>query len=233
MKHVVIIGLGSFGKAALDELLALGVDIFLIDKDKGLIDAYKDSALQSVIVNVLNVESLKKILPETADTVIIDMGTKIEASILAASYCAKLNIKTIIAKAETPAHGEILSLVGATKVVFPNQEAAKRITPQVLSDAFLNYMSIDDDIALAELAIPESLVGKKLIESGLRQDYGLNLLFIRRDGGRLVHCAPEYTFCNGDTALFCGSEKRLIEFGSTPHKQNLVSRMFKACRHVV
>ena len=63
------------------------------------------------------------------DAAIVDLGDRIEASILVTNYLKKLGVRAIIARAESQEHGEILDLVGATKVVFPNQEAARRIAP--------------------------------------------------------------------------------------------------------
>ena len=42
MKQFAILGLSYFGKDVLEELLELGADIMIIDKDRTVIDAYKD-----------------------------------------------------------------------------------------------------------------------------------------------------------------------------------------------
>ncbi|MDR2808726.1 MAG: TrkA family potassium uptake protein [Spirochaetaceae bacterium] len=216
MKQVAILGLGHFGRSILDELIDLKVEVFIVDKDREIIDLYKDAAVHAVIADILSIENLRKILPESTNAVIIDMGSKMEASILAASYCSKLHIKTIIAKAETEAQGEILELVGATKVVFPNREAAKRITPLLLSDTLLSYMPVSAKLSLAELAIPEKLVGKKLVEAELRTKYNLNLISIRNGTSEeFSSCAPSYVFEQGDIGLFSGTDEALNSFNIT------------------
>jgi trk system potassium uptake protein TrkA len=144
--------------------------------------------------------------------VIIDMGDKIEAAILATSYCAKLHIKIIVVKAETEALGEILELVGATKVVFPNKEAAKRVTPLLLSSALLTYLPVSRTLSIAELAIPVPVIGKTLIEAELRKKYHLNLISIRDPDEEFVSCAPDYRFKSGDIGLFSGSDEDLNHF---------------------
>jgi trk system potassium uptake protein TrkA len=151
--------------------------------------------------------------------VIIDMGDSIEASILAASYCAKLNIKTIIVKAETESHGEILELVGATKVVFPNKEAAKRISPLLLSSTLLNYLPVSGKLAIAEFAIPDLLIGKSVMDIALRKEYHLNLIAVRRPDGEFEEYSPDYLFKSEDIGIFAGTDQAMEQFTGSPLKE--------------
>ena len=212
VKQVAILGLSHFGKSVLDELLELKVDTFIVDKDRERIDTYKDAVAGSVVVDILNVETLRKVLPESIDAVIIDMGDQVEASILATSYCAKLNIKAIIVKAETEAHGEILELVGATKVIFPNKEAAKRITPLLLSSILLNYLPVSGNLAIAELEVPANMIGHTVLETDIRRKYGLNLISVRGPEEEYGEFNPAYRFKAGDIALFSGTNEALDQF---------------------
>ncbi|MDR2536860.1 MAG: TrkA family potassium uptake protein [Treponema sp.] len=220
MKHVAILGLGQFSKSVLTELLELKVEVFIIDKDRQAIDVYKDISAHAAVVDILTIDNLRRILPESTDAVIIDMGNSIEASILATSYCAKLHVKTIIAKAETSAHAEILELVGATKVVFPDKEAAKRITPILLSSVLLNYLPVSGNLVIAELPVPDVLIGKTLISAELRRRYQLNLLSIRETEGEFAACEPGYVFKRGDIGLFAGSDEDLNRFTTAPEKES-------------
>lgn len=220
MKQFAIIGLSYFGKNVLEELLELDVDILLIDKDREVIDAYRDAPVSAVALDVLNEESLRRVLPPTVDGVVIDLGEKIEASILTASYCRKMGIKRILAKAETEAHGEILELVGATKVVFPNKEAAKRMVPLMLSSAVLNYLPVSGKLVIAELGIPERLIGKTPVEADLRRSFGLNIISVKNgedDEYGTFH--PDYRFREGDVALVSGSDEALDAFAGARERE--------------
>jgi trk system potassium uptake protein TrkA len=176
-------------------------------------------------MDILNVENLRKILPETIDAVIIDMG--IEAAILATSYCAKLKIPTIIVKAESETLGEIFTLVGATKVVFPNKEAAKRITPLLFSSTLLSYMPVSGALSIAELKIPDFLTGKTLVESRLREKYRLNLISIRDPHGEYALCPASYVFGENDIGLFSGSDEDLNKFAVVTPKESGYTRFIE------
>ncbi len=213
MKQFAIIGLSYFGKNILDELLALDVEILIIDKDRAVIDEYKDAPVDAVALDVLNEENLKRVLPPSVDAVVIDLGEKIEASILATSYCHKLGIKRILAKAETEAHGEILELVGATKVVFPNREAAKRMAPLMLSSALFSYLPVSGSLVIAEVGLPEGLIGKTPAEAELRKGYGLNVISVKNgEDEEYGAFSPDYRFRAGDIALVSGSGASLDAF---------------------
>jgi len=225
MKQFAIIGLSYFGKNVLDELLELDAEVLIIDKDRDVIDQYKDHPVSAVVMDVLNEESLRRILPKSIDGVIIDLGEKIEASILATSYCRKIGVPRIIVKAETEGHAEILELVGATKIVFPNREAAKRITPLLLSSALLNYLPVSGKLVIAELEIPARFFGLSLIEANLRQKYGLNLISVKNgDAEEYGLFSPEYRFRPNDVALVSGTDESLESFAGVAAKDQARSK---------
>lgn len=219
MKQVAILGVSYFGSAVLDELLEMDVDILVIDKDREVLDRYRDAVSAAIGMDVINWDALEKTLPKTLDAVVIDMGKNIESSILAASYCRKMGIKTIIAKAETEAHGEILGIVGATKVIFPNREAAKRIVPQIVSNLVLNYLPVGGNLVIAEVEIPESFVGKTVLELDLRKKFGLNLISVRSEEDEYRLFSPDYRFEAHDIALVSGTEADIDAFTGRLEKE--------------
>lgn len=212
MKQFAILGLSWFGKNVLVELLDLGADVMIIDKDREVIDAYRDHPVTAVVMDIVNEENLRKALPQGLDGVVIDMGDKIEASILATSYCRKLGIPRIFVKAVTEGHAEILEMVGATKIVFPNREAAKRITPLLVSSGLLNYLPVSGNLVIAELVVPERLFGLSLLEANLRKNHGINLISVRNGDEEYGLFSPEYRFRPGDVALVSGLDESIESF---------------------
>ena len=112
MKQFAIIGLDTFGKRILEELIETGSEILIIDKDRDVIEYYKDKVTSAFIADALNEEIIRKLIPDTIDAAIIDLGDAVEVSILVTNYLKKIGVKEIVAKAESNEHGEILTLVG-------------------------------------------------------------------------------------------------------------------------
>jgi len=207
MKQFVIIGLSHFGRRVLDELLPLDVEIMIIDKDREIIEEYKDSVAASYVADAIREELIENIVPENVDAAIIDLGKRIEASILVTNYLKKRGVPRIIAKAETDQHGEILDIVGATDVIFPNREAAHRITLPLVSSSLFNYFPISKGLVMAELELPDELYGKTLVEGDLRKRYGLNVIAVRKkEGGEYSFVSPTYRIEENDIVLTVGKE---------------------------
>lgn len=215
-KQFAIIGLDSFGRRALEELIPLGVDILIIDKDEEVIEQYKQDVSSAFVVDVTKIDTITKIIPKTLDAVLIDLGDNMEASILITNYLHELGIKEIIARAETDGHGNILKIVGATMVVFPNKEAVKRIVPLLISPLLLNYLPISKDLTIAEVKVPGDYRNKTLLESNIRSKYELVVIAVKSAEGEYQIINPEYVFNEGDIALVAGNEKHISDFLQTP-----------------
>jgi trk system potassium uptake protein TrkA len=213
MKQFAIIGLSRFGRRLLEEFLATDAEIIIIDKDRDVIELYKDKVASAYIADVINEEVIRKLIPPTIDAAIIDLGDRIEASILVTNYLKKLGVKEIIARAEGNEHGEILELVGATKVVFPNQEAAKRIAPFLISSQIFSYLPISAGLVIAEVKVPEKFYGKSLVEVDMRRQYNLNVIAYRKlDREEYFFYAPEYRLQGDDILLVGGREEDIDAF---------------------
>jgi trk system potassium uptake protein TrkA len=215
MKQFVIIGLDIFGKRALEELIPLEVDILIIDKDKEVIQNYKDKVASAYVADVTQIEIIEKIIPRTIDTAIIDLGDKIEASILVTHYLKQLGVREIVVKAESDQHGNILKIIGATMVIFPNKEAAKKIIPLLVSPLLLNYFPISEELIIAEVKVPTQYMGKSVLDAHLREKYQLTIIAVKNnDQYRMI--MPEYIFNEGDIILVAGNETYISTFIQSP-----------------
>jgi len=213
MKQFAIIGLASFGQKILMELVNIDCEILLIDKSHEVIDLYKDMVTNVFVADARNEEAINKLVPQTIDAAIVDLGDKIEVSILVTNYLNKMGIKSIIAKAESDEHGEILKLVGASRVVFPNREAAKRISPILFSDQISSYLPLSEHFVIVEVKPPLRYLGKSLIQSNIRKDYQLNVIAVRKEGkSEYVYFSPEYILQDDDIFLIAGSEENISRF---------------------
>lgn len=211
-KQFAIIGVSKFGLYMLEELIKVDCEILVIDKKKDLIENLKDKVTSAYIADAINEETIKRLVPETIDAAIIDMGDSIEVSILVTNYVKKLGIKNIISRAETKEHGEILEIIGATHVVFPNQEAAKRVAPIILSTGLFSYFPLSEDLVIAEVSMPKEFAGKTIVEADLRNAAGVNIIALKRDDGYHQFINRDYTLDEGEVVLVSCSPEALSKF---------------------
>ena len=107
-------------------------------------------------------------------------------------------------------------MVGATQVIFPDREAAKRITPMLASSLLFNYLPISENLALAEVKVNGFCLGKTLIDSNLRKDFGLNVVAMRKidtDDFQFIR-DPSYVFTEEDELLVAGGEDGIAKYSS-------------------
>lgn len=211
MLQIAIIGLGAFGIRMLEELSTVGSEIIIVDKDSEKIEKYKSKAKVSYITDVINKEAFVKIIPQNVDAAILDFDNNLEPSILATHYLHQMGIKNIIVETQSDTHGELLTMAGATQVIYPELEAAKRITPLLISKQLCNYMQFSSDFSIAEVEILDELEGLSLKDSGIRQKYNLNVIACRRSNEQelLPISGPDFIFTKDCHILVAGSNEKI------------------------
>lgn len=238
MKQFAMIGLGLFGRRVLDELLEHDVEVLIVDRDEEVVQEYEDRVASAYVANGIRQDTIERIVPETVDAAIIDLGKNIEASILVSNYLSKMGVRKIIAKAETDQHGEILSIAGATDVIYPNREAAIRLVLPLVSASMLNYFPIGKNLVIAELELPDEFEGKSLVEADLRKNYKVNVIAVRKRGrDEYDFVSPVYQIEAGDVFLAAGEEENIAnmpgsagEGGEGRAGGNLLDRFFSRTR---
>ncbi len=213
MKQFAIIGLGQFGRTMLEQLTDTGCEILLIDKDREALETYKDRATAAYVADAISEEIIDKLVPATIDAAVVDLGDNLEVSILVTNYLKKLGVRRIIAKAESEQHAEILDIVGATEIVLPDREAAKRIAPLLLSSLLFSYLPIGQELAIVEMEVPDRFVGQTLTEAKLRQEHRLNVIALRHEGeSEYTYFAADYRLQKEDVLLAAAKEEDIAEF---------------------
>lgn len=213
MRNYAFIGLGSLGMSMLESVAETTDRIVVIDRDPVLIDRVKDMVKTAYVADVLDSEALERILPEAVDVAIVDLASNIEAALLATHRLKKLGVKEIIVKSESDERSEVLKLVGATRVVNSDREAAARITPLILSASLYNFMPIGGDLVMAEVRTPSAYVGKTLLEADLRRQRGINVVAVRAENSEsFKNIDRDYRLLDQDHLLVAGKEDDVFAF---------------------
>lgn len=215
MKQYAVIGIGAFGSRVVQELQKMNAEIIILDRDREIIEKFKDIVTEAYIVDAGDEEVILKLIPKTIDGVILDLPSNLETSILVTSYLKKMGVSNIIVKSDSDKHGEILTTVGATSIIYPDYEAARRVTPLLLSDTLFNFMPISSGLVMAEIYVPNKYVGKTLIESNLRYKEGINIVAIKKgNDSEYSFFVPDYKLGKDDILLAVGEDDNVRKFTS-------------------
>ena len=206
---ILVIGLGRFGGAIAESLTELGREVLAVDSDHAIVQSYAGRLTHVVEADTTNEEALRQIGADDFDCAVVAIGTDIEASILTTSLLVDLGLRTIWAKAINIAHGRILERVGATRVVLPEREMGQRVAHLVAGRA-LNYIEFEDGYALVETKPPQKYVGKTLGEAGIRNQYGVTIVSIKRSGEDFSYATAD-TILDADDLLIVAGKSHLAE----------------------
>jgi trk system potassium uptake protein TrkA len=142
------------------------------------------------------------------DTVIVGMGENFAQSILITALLKKrLGIPRVIARAINDIHKEILKIVGADKVILPEQEIGIKVADN-LSSPFADLIRLSRDYAISQAVVPYRFVGKKVSDLNLYEHYGVHYIGIK-EGDSIISLDPDYIIQEQDKILLAGNNKNL------------------------
>ncbi len=190
-KSIAVFGLGRFGKSLALELHESGADVMVVDRNPALVDAFSDNATYAINADVSNPDAVKGIGLEDMDVVVVAMGSDLTASIMAVMVSKELGVPYVMAKASDERMGAILKKVGADKVLFPEEESGARTARILVSESFMDYFDIDENLCMLEMKPKKEWVGKNLMELNLRKKYNLNVVAIKGNTRMHAFVDPE------------------------------------------
>ena len=119
-----------------------------------------------------------------------------------------MKVKNIIVKAPNEEHKLILEKVGATEVVIPEMDMAKKVAKSLVSPNMMDYIPLSEDYIISEMAPPNSFLGKTIRELGLRAKYSIEVIAVRDVLSESVHMVPpaDFVIKDGEVLVVIGKE---------------------------
>ncbi len=213
MKRAVVIGLGIFGYHLARTLFENGFEVVAIDKDKDVIQKIRDYSTKAILADGTDQEIMDEIGIGEDDIAIISFGEDLAAATLITLHLRQMKVKTIIVKAPNEDHKMILEKVGATDVIIPEMDMAKKLAKSLISPNVMDYIPLSDDYMIFELAPPNSFLGKTLAELQLRNRFNLEVIAVRDVIADHIHMVPHADFVikDGEALVVIGKEKDIAK----------------------
>ncbi|MDP7422502.1 MAG: TrkA family potassium uptake protein [bacterium] len=178
----VVIGLGNFGLSVARTLVEAGYEVLAIDADPQRIQNVVDEKMvtHAVVADVTNQNSLKDAgVDSSYDCGVLSISSDLAASIIATLLLKQLGVNQVIAKAADKVHGQVLQMIGADKIVYPEEELGERIARSLMSGYTLDYLGLPGDFSILEMYPPEKFIGKTLSELNLRAEFETNIIAVK------------------------------------------------------
>lgn len=224
----IIIGIGQFGRALALQLSDMGFEVTILDEKESIIMELKDNVAYALVGDATDIRVLRQLELVDEDTyVIVAVGEQFERNLLITAQLRELGVKNLLSRSFNDLHAKVLKLLGVEDVFRVENVAAHQLASRFTNEGLMRLRRIDSTHSLADVELPEEWIGKRLCDVGLRADYRLNLLTVRRGKARDlaaedVFAQPEQPvidmpdatmeFQKGDVLVLFGKDSDLQKF---------------------
>jgi trk system potassium uptake protein TrkA len=208
-EQVVVIGLGRFGAALARELERLGHQVLAIDRNEQAVNDIAPDVTHALQLDAADEDALRSAGAGDFNTAIVAISSDAEPSIFATMVLKRLGVRTVIAKAGSLLHGEILSRVGAERVVFPERETGLRLAHSFNVPNVIDYLDVAPGFGIEKIRPPKSFVGRTIGELDLKGRMGLTAVALRRGKQVLVNPTRDERIGEGDELIVIGQDANL------------------------
>lgn len=179
-RQFAVIGLGTFGYNVAVELAKKNIQVLAIDHNAEIVNRISQFVTQALVADATDERAVEDAGVADCDSVVVSIGESIETSILVTLIVKELGVKNIIVKCISAWHSKVAAKLGADTVVYPEFEMAKRLVDGIVTPNILEQIELSKDYNLVEIIAPKEFWGKAIKETGIRNNYGINIIAIRR-----------------------------------------------------
>lgn len=217
--HFIICGYGRMGRTLCGHLIQKYLDVVVIEQNPDRVSVMDKDGILYIMGGATDKTILMKAGIQRARGIISVMGSDAD-NVFLALIAKRLNPKIfMVARANQNETEETLYTAGADKVVSPYALGARRMAHAILRPSVIHFLELaftDDstDINVEEIPVSVSskLVNVSLQESGLRQNFDLIIISIRKaDGTMCFNPKASNQLEAGDTVIAVGSGNGLMQ----------------------
>ena len=191
-----VIGLGRFGTALAIALSQAGKEVIAVDRSEEKIKNIRRYTDYAFVAENLGIDALREI---------------VDVSILTTMSALELGVPHVIAKATSEEQGAVLKKLGA-EVVYPERDMALRLGKKLISDNFLDFVSLSNNIEIRQIPVGKNLIGKSVQESEIRRKYQLNIIALENNSETNIEIMPDYRFKYNDIIVVIGKTENMDKF---------------------
>ena len=117
-----------------------------------------------------------------------------------------MGAKFVIARACRDVHRKLLLRNGADHVVYAEREMAERLAVKYGAKNVFDYIELTPEVAIYEVAIPQSWIGKSIIEKSIRTKYHISILATKKNDEIFPLPSPDHVFSKDETLMVMGRD---------------------------
>ena len=212
MISVLLIGMGKFGRTLGEKLLGMGDEVMIVDKNEDVINALAPRYTNALIANCMTMENLETMDIPSFDVCVVAIGDDFQASLEITSNLKDCGAKKVVSRATTEIQRKFLLRMGADEVIYPDADIAEKLAVRLNTDNVINFVDLDSQYSIFEIALPKKWLKKSLVEINPRGQYGMNILTVKNGVNVIATLDGSYVFQEGDQLLVFGNTEQLLAF---------------------
>ncbi|HEY3380463.1 MAG TPA: TrkA family potassium uptake protein [Vicinamibacterales bacterium] len=215
--HFILCGAGRIGLIIAEEFRRQKVKFVVIDRDREAVQAVLDRGDVAIEADASREDILKKIRIDKARGLIAALGTDAENVYAILTARGLRPDLYVIARADSEDAGRKLLRAGANRVISPYQIGATQMAQTALRPAVVDFVELATSSENLELAMEQISIGatsglasRTIVDANLRQRFGVIVVGIQRDNGRMeFNPAPDAVMRSGDQLVVLGRPEQL------------------------
>ncbi|MGA2224755.1 MAG: NAD-binding protein [Syntrophobacteraceae bacterium] len=219
--HYIVCGYGEMGHIIVGELHKHKIPVVIIEPDESALARLRENNFLHLSGDATDENNLISAGIYRAKG-LVSVVSKDSENVFIVLTARDLNKDLLIfARAGSAGTGKRLLKAGANRVVAPYAIGASRIALNILRPTVTDFLELalsgeGMELGMEEIRIPENskLVGMELMASGLRSNYDLIVMAIKRAERTMVfNPPPQEVFHDGDILVVIGAVGNLSRFG--------------------
>ena len=212
MKSILIIGLGRFGRHMAKKFSEQNNDVMAIDINEERINNVLSVVTNALIGDATNEQFMETIGVRDFDLCVVAIGDNFQSSLETTALLKDLGAKFILARASRDVHAKFLLRNGADDVIYTEKETAERLAIKYGSDNIFNYIELNDEYSIYEIAVPSSWLNKSILKVNVRSKYGISILATKQGNNIFPLPKPEHVFTDSESLMILGKNEDVSRF---------------------
>lgn len=225
MKFIVF-GLGNFGAALSQQLVALGHEVIGVDHKQELVNKYSSEITHTIMVDATNKDAMRQLPLEHTDAAIVGIGENEGVTIMVTALLRQIGIKRIIVRVTSPLQQIVLEAMKIEEFVYPEASSADRLAFKLDLPGVINSYRFIDDYRMLEVQVPKKYIDKTIESIRLTERYRLVLVTVVREAiGKNIFGSESHArrvMSPVDPGLTLQADDSLLLFGTAQDLKSFV-----------
>jgi voltage-gated potassium channel len=220
--HFIICGFGRIGRIVCSELDDDNIDFVVIEQDPSVIEQIEAQKYLYLEMDATTEEALMQAGVMTAKGIVTAVNSDANNVFITMTAKSLRPDVFVLGRASEEKNEAKLLRAGATRVVSPYLIGGRRIAQMLKKPTVVDFVDIammGSHLGLmmeeAKIGDNSSLIGKSLIDSHLRKDYGVIIVAIKKRSGEMVfNPMPTEKLESGDVIVVLGKKEDLTRMNA-------------------